>query len=185
MGTGNNYRRLITIVSFIIGTGLYVNPLADIFSIHHSTDLVLIMTQLPKKNQSHGYAQARLLLQRKSRSSLAPLTQCRDSDWEWGSIYCAVQCQFYGYNLLNWIPGWSTDTSEWWGKFLEMGNLIHVRENKVFFLLENPHKLWYLFQLQFNYKKCASFCKQSHANTTNPYNTLCHSPPHLSSISCS
>lgn len=70
MGTGNNYRRLITIVSFIIGTGLYVNPLADMFSIHHSTDLVLIMTQLPKKNQSHGYAQARLLLQRKSRSNL-------------------------------------------------------------------------------------------------------------------
>lgn len=48
-GTGNNYLRLITIASFIIGTGLYVNPLTDIFSIHHSTDLVLIMTQLPKK----------------------------------------------------------------------------------------------------------------------------------------
>lgn len=28
------------------------------------------MTQLPKKNQSHGYAQARLLLQRKSQSNL-------------------------------------------------------------------------------------------------------------------
>lgn len=69
-GTGNNYLGLITIASFIIDTGLYVNPLADIFSIHHSTDLVLIMTQLPKKNQSHGYAQARLLLQRKPRNSL-------------------------------------------------------------------------------------------------------------------
>lgn len=107
-----------------------------------------------------------------------------------GYLLCCAICQFYGYNLLNWIPGWSTDTSEWWGKFLEMGNFIHVSENQVnsyvfFFLLENPHKLWYLFQLQFNYKKCASFCKQSHANTTNPYNTLCHSSPHLSSISCS
>lgn len=51
-GTGNNYLRLITIASFIIGTGLYVNPLTDIFSIHHSTDLVLIMTQLPKKSIS-------------------------------------------------------------------------------------------------------------------------------------